>query len=275
MVNTPPKVNRKLQRHGAAVGKLIVQIYEIQSPWEAEAVVALGVDHVGSVVLSAEDWRLPLLRETVAAVQAAGAKSSLIPLFSETDLVLRTIDYYRPDLIHFCEALPAVDGSGPEWDRLIAAQIRVKEHFPEVAIMRSIPIAPRGLAGRVPTLEYGRKLEPATDFFLTDTLLVEAGAPNAAALQPVSGFVGITGTPCDWDAARALVQAASIPVVLAGGISPNNVREGVAHTRPAGVDSCTLTNAADGPGRPVRFRKDLEKVRRLVAAVRLAERATG
>ncbi len=140
--------------------------------------------------------------------------------------------------------------------------------------MRSIPIAPRGLAERVPTLAYGRRFEAATDFFLTDTLLVQADAPRAD-FQPVSGFVGITGVPGDWDTARALVQASSIPVILAGGISPDNVGEAAALTRPAGVDSCTLTNAEDDRGRPIRFRKDLNKVRRLIEAVRLVEHSIG
>ena len=43
-------------------------------------------------------------------------------------------------------------------------------------------------------------------------------------------------------------------------------------TRPAGIDSCTLTNACDAAGRPIRFRKDLGKVKHLVEVVRLAEK---
>jgi hypothetical protein len=30
--------------------KTIIQIYEVQKPKEAEALVALGVDHIGSVI---------------------------------------------------------------------------------------------------------------------------------------------------------------------------------------------------------------------------------
>ena len=61
--------------------------------------------------------------------------------------------------------------------------------------------------------------------------------------QPVEGFVGITGKTCDWIAARRLVESSRIPVILAGGLSPENVYEGILAIRPAGVDSCTLTNA--------------------------------
>jgi len=64
------------------------------------------------------------------------------------------------------------------------------------------------------------------------------------------------------------VDTARIPVVLAGGISPDNVVEGLRQVGPAGVDSCTGTNACDSHGQPIRFKKDPAKVKRLVGAVR-------
>jgi phosphoribosylanthranilate isomerase len=42
---------------------MIVQIYEIQTPQEAEKCIALGVDHIGSVILSQDGWRVRVLRE--------------------------------------------------------------------------------------------------------------------------------------------------------------------------------------------------------------------
>jgi len=280
MLNTPAKVNRKMQCPGPAprrrmrlapMARLIIQIYEVQTAREAEALAAMGVDHIGSVVLSAADWKMPGLREAIAAVRAAGARSSLIALFSDSEPIRRTLDYYRPDIVHFCDALPLGNDARPYCEQLIERQIRVKEEFPDTAIMRSIPIAPPGAEERVPTLEYGRWFQPATDFFLTDTLMI--GTSGAAASdQPVSGFVGITGKICDWNMARRLVQNSRIPVILAGGISPGNASDAMTATRPAGIDSCTLTNACDAAGRPIRFRKDLGKVKHLVEVVRLAEK---
>lgn len=252
------------------MNRLIVQIYEIQTPQEAEAVVAAGVDHVGSVLLAEENANTAALKEAIDLVRAAGARSSLIPLFQAEAGVLQALDFYRPDIVHFCDALAPDPLSGQGCGRLIELQIRVKRHFPEMGIMRSIPIAREGEAHRVPTLEYGRIFEPCTDFFLTDTLLV-GPSPADDQRQPVSGFVGITGQTCDWDMAGRLVRQSGIPVILAGGISPENAAEAIARTRPAGVDSCTLTNARDDRGEPIRFRKDIAKVQALVAAVRRAE----
>ncbi|MGE5255082.1 MAG: phosphoribosylanthranilate isomerase [Hyphomicrobiales bacterium] len=251
--------------------RLIIQIYEIQTPQEAEAVIALGVDRIGSVVLSEENWKTPALKDTIGLVRACGAQSSLIPLFRTETTVLRALEFYQPDVVHFCDALPLQRTPGQDCERLISLQIRVKKLFPEMRVMRSIPVAPAGETHRVAALELGRKFETVTDFLMTDTLLVGTSAVPVEA-QPVDGFVGITGRACDWSMAAQLVRQSKIPVILAGGISPENAEEAIARTRPAGIDSCTQTNACDAEGRPIRFRKDTQKVQALVAAVRRAER---
>ena len=254
--------------------RLIIQIYEIQTPQEAEAVIALGVDRIGSVVLSEEGWKTPALKDTIDLVQASGSRSSLIPLFQTETTVLQALEFYQPDIVHFCDALALEKNSRQDCERLINLQIRVKKLFPEMSVMRSIPVAPSGDAHRVATLEFRRRFEPVTDYFMTDTLLVGASALPIAA-QPVDGFVGISGRTCDWGMAGQLVRQSKIPVILAGGISPENAVEAITRTRPAGIDSCTQTNAWDAEGRPIRFRKDLKKVQALVAAVRRAERLLG
>lgn len=257
---------------GLIVQRFIVQIYEVQTPLEAERLIELDVDHIGSVILSEEQWRQPRLKDTVQVIKSTTAKSSLIPLFNNPDSLLRTLDYYQPDIVHFCEALAGEGGFWEISDKLIGLQQDVKEHFPHIKIMRSIPIAPSGTNNKIPTLEYARRFGPVSDFFLTDTLLVKtAGLPDAN--QPVQGFVGITGKACDWETAATLVRASKIPVILAGGISPQNVIDGILQVRPAGIDSCTWTNAQDDNGSPIRFKKDLEKVRLLVERVRQAEKS--
>jgi phosphoribosylanthranilate isomerase len=122
---------------------MIIQIYEIQTPGEAETMAALGVDHIGSVIVSADAWQQPRIRETIRAVKAASARSTLIPLFNDRDLVLRSMDYYQPDIVHFCDMLAPGENlftlekaCAPH----IALQAGVKNRFPEIAIMRSIPI---------------------------------------------------------------------------------------------------------------------------------------
>ena len=248
--------------------KIIIQIYEIQTPREAETLLEFGVDRVGSVILSEDQWRMPHIRDTVRIVQQSGAKSSLIPLFSNPASVQKVLDYYRPDVLHFCESLTEPNSLGA----LMDLQQHIKVRYPEIELMRSIPVAQPGRKVDVPTVELARQFEPISDLFLTDTLLLNpADRPEAS--QPVSGFVGITGQICDWNIARRLVQTSRIPVILAGGLAPDNVAEGISRVKPAGVDSCTLTNVRNIQGQPIRFQKDADKVKAFVDSVRQTEAA--
>ena len=183
---------------------------------------------------------------------------------------MRVLQYYQPDIVHFCDSLSDGTRIRNACRKMIALHKIVRKEFPEIAIMRSVPIALSGFAHRVPTYELARLFETVSDYFLTDTLIVETDMPLEVSTneEPVEGFIGITGRTCDWGVARKLVENARIPVILAGGISPENVAVGISAVLPAGVDSCTGTNAIDGRGHSIRFKKDPEKVKRLVDAVR-------
>ena len=250
--------------------KIAVQIYEVQSPEEAQHLAESGVDHMGSVVLTQEDWRSSKLIRAFAVARSANVKCSLIPLFSDLHAIQQVLDYYQPDIVHFCESL--MDGAeiADDCKVLVDNQEFIKRRYPQVAIMRSIPIAPANLAKWVPTLELGHLFEPVSDYFLTDTLLVDQGG-NSEDLQPVNGFVGITGQTCDWQMAAQLVQNSQIPVMLAGGLSPDNVFNGIVQVGPAGVDSCTGTNALDAEGKTIRFQKDWAKVKLFADETRRAQ----
>jgi phosphoribosylanthranilate isomerase len=255
----------------APTGTLVTQIYEIQTPAEAGAMLAMGVDHIGTVLVSEADWKQREIAETLSLVADGGGVSSLIPLYNTPETVFRTLDHYRPDLVHFCETVSlATRGGRAACERLLALQQAVRERFPQIQIMRSIPIAPPGMSDPDAMLALAALFEPFSDWFLTDTLFVDT-LGKAIADQPVNGFVGITGETCDWGAAAQLVRASSIPVILAGGLSADNVFDGCLNVRPAGVDSCTRTNARDGKGIPIRFKKDPDRVRRFVAETRRAQ----
>ena len=256
------------------MNKIITQIYEVQTPSDAEKLIALGVDNIGSVIVSQESWKIPLIRETIRLVDSAEACSSLIPLFGHLDEILTALDYYKPDIVHFCEAISLQKNGYKTCEELILLQRKVKERFTEIKIMRSIPIFQPGITEDSDSIELAKLFEPVSDYFLTDTFLVKESGP-CFDRQPVKGFVGITGQICDWDVAAKLVESIHIPVVLAGGITPENVFNGIMRVLPAGVDSCTGTNAVDSKGRSIRFKKDFGKVKRFVDEVRRAERAIG
>jgi phosphoribosylanthranilate isomerase len=278
MLETPEKVNN-FNRTGTRgptgiewkANPMIVQIYEIQTPPEAEKIMDLGVTNMGSVILSKKDWRLPIIRETVRLVQSSGVQSSVIPLFPDKDTISNVLDYYTPDIVHFCDAVGYADIENHRLDRLIRIQEGIRARFPGIKIMRSIPIPRPGLANSEHIMAIVSRFEAISDIFLTDTVLGDGCDPSAVQ-EPVDGFVGITGKICDWEAAQQLVDNAHIPVILAGGISPENAYEAVLQVQPAGIDSCTGTNAVDVDGNPVRFQKDRDRVKKMVQEIQRAER---
>jgi len=256
---------------------MITQIYEIQTPQEAEKCIELGVDQIGSVLLSQGDWRVEVLKEVTRICERTDIKCSLIPLFQDSNTLYRVIDYYRPHFIHFCESLTDGDGQEIELERFIEFQSNLKDKFPEIRIMRSIPVPEEGSSSGFPTIAVARALEPVSDIFLTDTWLGK---------EPVEGYIGITGTTCDWEMARELVLKSKIPVILAGGLSPENVYDAVlkvfpfgadscTQVFPFGADSCTQTNIVDEAGNPIRFRKDFKKVEKFIKEVRTAAEQIG
>lgn len=75
--------------------------------------------------------------------------------------------------------------------------------------------------------------------------------------------VGGTGKTCDWNMAKTLVRAIEQPILLAGGLTPDNVAEAVAAVKPWGVD------VSSGVEKELRV-KDMEKVKAFIAAARRA-----
>ena len=100
-----------------------------------------------------------------------------------------------------------------------------------------------------------QSLESIADLprFATDAWLLDSFVPD----KP-----GGTGVPFQWDLALEAKKLGR-PVILAGGLTPENVADAVRHARPYAVDVSSGVESAPG-------RKDHGKMRRFVAAAREA-----
>jgi phosphoribosylanthranilate isomerase len=127
---------------------------------------------------------------------------------------------------------------------------RLRELRPTIKVIKSLVVGERGHDDLVTK---ARLLGRFVDSFITDTF------------DPSTGASGATGKTHDWRISRQLVDIAQKPVVLAGGLTPENVREAILFVRPAGVDAHTGVEDASG-------RKDAVKIRAFVAAARAAFR---
>ena len=88
-----------------------------------------------------------------------------------------------------------------------------------------------------------------------------AGAEMIVLDTAVRGQSGGTGQVSDWEAAAWIVARSPLPVLLAGGISPENAAAALAQVKPAGVDASSRLEAAPGT-------KDAAKVAQLGRVVK-------
>jgi phosphoribosylanthranilate isomerase len=211
---------------------MIVQIYETQDASDARALEAAGVDHIGVLVghgRYARELRPPQARGIFQAITRA--RRVALSLADNLEEVIEVVAQTGPDILHL-GTVP--EGLGPE------AVATLKSQFRALQLMRTIPVIDEQ------SLLLAQHYDGLVDYLLLDTY------------QPGDTQVGATGAPHDWDLSRRLVSSVRTPVILAGGLGPQNVAEAIRTVRPAGVDSKTHTDRDGGPY------KDIEQVRALV-----------
>jgi phosphoribosylanthranilate isomerase len=126
---------------------------------------------------------------------------------------------------------------------------KIRLLLPDMPIMQAIPVTSQA------ALQIARDFEPVSDYFILDSYSDQIGG------------IGAAGFTHDWSVSRAIVQQSSIPVILAGGLTADNVAEAIQAVKPWGVDSLTHTNLPLAGGG---FKKDIEKVRRFVTNAKAA-----
>lgn len=67
-----------------------------------------------------------------------------------------------------------------------------------------------------------------------DALLLDSGNPNLKTKE-----LGGTGRVHDWNLSKKIREKVSVPVFLAGGLNPENVKAAIAAVGPFGVDLCS------------------------------------
>lgn len=67
-----------------------------------------------------------------------------------------------------------------------------------------------------------------------DALLLDSGNPKLKVKE-----LGGTGRTHNWEISRKIVESVNIPVFLAGGLNPGNVKEAIEIVRPFGLDICS------------------------------------
>lgn len=121
---------------------------------------------------------------------------------------LELVDSVRPDAVQVHSSMALDD-------------LKSLKKYAHVKIIKTININQATHVGQ--TLEYVSTLENIADAILLDS---SAG-----------GKTGGTGTVHDWTKSKEITAGSPLPVILAGGLDPGNVSEGIRTVRPYGVDT--------------------------------------
>jgi len=228
-------VNRLREPRGnAGAVDGIIQIAGILDQAEARMLADSGVHRLG-FPLGLDVHREDLPEEAAAAVirdAGVGARAWLITYLCDPH-----------SLAAVCDRLgcAGVQLHGPVDPHRAS---RLRDLRPGLQVIKSLIVRHDNL----PELEAGvTAFAPHVDGFITDTF------------DPATGASGATGKTHDWAVSRRLVELSPRPVILAGGLTPENIAGAIETVRPAGVDAHTGVEDEDG-------RKDPDRVRAFVAA---------
>ena len=207
-----------------------VQIAGVSTLEEALECERCGVDALGFTV------RLPTgVHDGLTEAKARSIIAALPPFIAT--VAITYVDNAR-EAVDLCRYLGVdtlqLHGEFPTQDLPL-----VKVGLPNLKVIRAVHVTGRE------ALAKARSLERHVDAIILDT-------HDAA-----SGRHGATGRTHDWALSRQIVEQSRVPIILAGGLTPDNVEEAIETVRPWAVDVHTGVEDENGT-------RSFEKIREFV-----------
>ena len=209
-----------------------VKICGVTSVAEARLAERLGAHAVGVLVgriHAARDFVEPAMAELIVRCLPPSVAGVLVTHVEEPESLMR-----------LAEAVPSS-----------VVQLHSDLDGPTLGELRR-RLAPRKIVGKVSVegetaVTRAREIAPFVDALVLDSC------------DRATDRVGGTGLVHDWSISARIAARSSVPIILAGGLTPENVAEAIRVVRPWGVDVNSGVETTDG-------RKDEDRVRRFIAA---------
>ncbi len=191
-----------------------IQIAGISNREESEMVMDCGIDFLGFPL------RLPVNKEDITEKDAGEIIKSLVP--PKYGIVITYLNLAE-DITEFCKDLGCLILQLHVPIESVELQ-KLKLIFPELVVIKSL------VTGKYSVSELKNQIDNQSAFvdaFITDSY------------NPKTGATGATGLTHDWKISKELVQYSRKPVILAWGLTPENIYNAIITVKPAGVDSHT------------------------------------
>ena len=190
-----------------------VKICGVRTPEDARKCADAGADAVG-MLLAKSPRRITVeqAREVVKALPS-GVKPVIVMMPATAGEAIEAARAIHPGAIQL---------QGDEPPEMVS---EIKTALPGTCIVKAIHVGE------------GRELEKALQYEkVADAILLDTMSPNR----------GGSGTTHDWAISKKIVASVKKPVILAGGLKPENVASAVKEVRPYAVD---VASGVEGEGR--------------------------
>lgn len=229
--------------------KVRTKICGIRSPEEIELAALYGADAVGFITEVPVESPRKLDSDTAAYLVSKVPKSLssvLVIMPDNSDTAVEMIEKIKPDIVQIHSRLPLLE-------------LEVIKEKTDIPIIKTLSVPVKGETSGKKTgneapvsnlLEKVRLLEEAD---VVDSILLDTARPE----NP-----GGTGCVHDWTLSRWISEETRLPLILAGGLKPENVREAIKAVSPYAVDTASGVETCG--------KKDAVKIRNFIEEVRCA-----
>jgi Phosphoribosylanthranilate isomerase len=229
--------------------KTRIKICGIRSPEEIELAAFYGADAVGFITEVPVESPRKLDSDTAASLVSKVPRcldSVLVIIPENSARALELIEKVRPDIVQIHSMLPL-------------SELEIIKEKTDIPIIMTLSIPAQDETSR-------DKIDNSTLFFdlleqvslleetdIADSILLDTGK---------SGKTGGTGCVHDWNLSRRIADETRMPLILAGGLRPENVQEAIMAVSPYAVDTASGVEACG--------KKDALKIKSFIEEVRCA-----
>jgi phosphoribosylanthranilate isomerase len=229
--------------------KTRIKICGIRSPEEIELAAFYGADAVGFITEVPVESPRKLDSDTAASLVSRVPRcldSVLVIMPENSARALELIEKVRPNIVQIHSMLPL-------------SELEIIKEKTDIPIIKTLSVPAQDETSR-------DKIDNSTlifDLLEQVSLLEETDIADSILLDTgKSGKTGGTGSVHDWNLSRRIADETRIPLILAGGLRPENVQEAIRTVSPYAVDTASGVETCG--------KKDSLKIRSFIEEVRCA-----
>jgi phosphoribosylanthranilate isomerase len=199
--------------------KIRVKICCIKTMDEARMAIRYGASAVG-LVSAMPSGPGPIHEELIAEIAAVippGVSSFLLTCKQDADAILTQQQRTGVNTIQLVDKVT------------IDALRQLRKALPGISLVQVVHVCDES------SISEAQTIAPSVN-----AILLDSGNPNLKVKE-----LGGTGRTHNWEISRRICSTVAVPVFLAGGIKPGNIREALEKVQPYGVDVCTGVRTDD------------------------------